>query len=299
MGRQVGAVGDDVMMEVDSCGQQNTSTTTTTPFSSSLNSSSYVHNSSIGSLSNKNDSRFQPHNNRRNQPSHSAPDISRSDFHPSQKFNTKNFLSSTSSFHHSSLPSSSLQNPHFYAERPHQDIPTNNTPLPELISSYLQLFLNLFILVIILAFVIQIGLMIKHDVDIKVESYVMEVMHEIDICARNYQENRCEPESRVPAIEKDCNVWQACMEKNPLLVGRSKLSAQTVAEAINAFIEPISFKTILVIFLFVFCFVLMSNLGFWLTRTSSPITRHPNQVYPPTNYLYHRPHEQEMLRQSF
>lgn len=72
---------------------------------------------------------------------------------------------------------------------------------------------------------------------------MLDIMSEISQCSKQYVENRCSPELRVPAMERACLTWETCMKRNPSVVGRAKLSAETFAEIINGFIEPISYKT--------------------------------------------------------
>ena len=54
--------------------------------------------------------------------------------------------------------------------------------------------------------------------------------------------NRCERESRVPAMEGVCDGWEKCMNRDPGRVGRARVSAHTFAEILNGFVEPISVK---------------------------------------------------------
>ena len=63
------------------------------------------------------------------------------------------------------------------------------------------------------------------------------------VCSKEYLENRCAPTTRVPAMEKACIAWEKCMNRDPTVVGRARVSAETFAEIINSFIEPISYKT--------------------------------------------------------
>ncbi|KAG5462821.1 MAG: hypothetical protein BJ554DRAFT_3411, partial [Olpidium bornovanus] len=101
-------------------------------------------------------------------------------------------------------------------------------------------------------------------------------------CSEKYLENKCTPGDRVPAIEQACRAWESypfastffdfssslagfrfsfatlrldpspkyaltssftCMYRDPTVVGRAKVSAETFAEIINSFVEPISYKT--------------------------------------------------------
>ncbi len=71
----------------------------------------------------------------------------------------------------------------------------------------------------------------------------LDIMSEIAHCSKQYIENRCSPELRVPAMEKSCMAWEACMKRDPSTIGRAKLSAETFAEVINSLVDPISYKT--------------------------------------------------------
>jgi hypothetical protein len=78
-------------------------------------------------------------------------------------------------------------------------------------------------------------------------------------------------------MEKACLAWEKCMNRDPTVVGRARVSAETFAEIINSFIEPISYKTMVLspqfqpnskIFclLAVFGSVFLSNFAFGLLR---------------------------------
>lgn len=76
------------------------------------------------------------------------------------------------------------------------------------------------------------------------EEVSADILAEMAACAKNYIENRCSGDDgkRLPALETVCNNWERCMNRDPAKVGRAKVSAQTLAEVFNGFIEPISFK---------------------------------------------------------
>lgn len=65
----------------------------------------------------------------------------------------------------------------------------------------------------------------------------------------------------MPAIEDMCNAWASCMNRDVVVAQyvslfdfilvlvtnmclRAKVSAETIAEIINSFVEPISYKTL-------------------------------------------------------
>lgn len=115
--------------------------------------------------------------------------------------------------------------------------------LPLIASRYLQFFFNLSLLLLLLYALFCFYLTIRRDVDQKIEEYSDAIAAEMNACARSYIENRCAPDMRVPAMESRCSAWEKCMNRDPSQVGRARVSAETFAEIINSFIEPISYKT--------------------------------------------------------
>lgn len=69
------------------------------------------------------------------------------------------------------------------------------------------------------------------------------MISEIALCSRQYQENRCNPDQRVPAMEKVCMEWETCMSRDPSTTSRARLHAETIAEILNGFFGAISTKT--------------------------------------------------------
>ncbi|KAM5464539.1 hypothetical protein MferCBS49748_005424 [Microsporum ferrugineum] len=143
--------------------------------------------------------------------------------------------------------------------------------IPRILSYYAQFTFNLIIAFLILYVIVAFLLAIKHDVEIASESQSADILAEIAICTKNYVENRCgDPDGRrLPALETVCDNWERCMHRDPAKVGRARVSAQTLAEIFNGFIEPISFKAM---FFFIFSIALcvtVSNLTFSFFRNKS------------------------------
>lgn len=120
--------------------------------------------------------------------------------------------------------------------------------IPLIASQYLQLMLNLSLILLLLYAVFCFYLTIRHDVDKKVTEFSATILAEMSLCQRRYLENRCAPGMRVPAMEASCGHWEKCMTRDPAQVGRARVSAETFAEIINSFIEPISYKTMVSLF---------------------------------------------------
>lgn len=114
--------------------------------------------------------------------------------------------------------------------------------LPHILSFYAQLLLNVFLVFSFIYIVWSFWATIRSDVDKKSDEAISEILVEMASCAKSYQENRCDPSTRAPALEVVCNNWDKCMNKDPYAVGRARVSAHTFAEIFNSFIEPISYK---------------------------------------------------------
>lgn len=168
----------------------------------------------------------------------------------------------------------------FFARRHHQAIDSgrddkSNTALtttsydvywPFVLMGYLQLAFNLAVVSALLYLAISFYLTIRRDVELKVSERISALLSEIAVCRKQYAANRCDPHLRVPAIEAACVQWEACMQRNPTLVSRAKLSAETFAEIIEGFVEPISYKTMVFVVTAVGGAVFVSNLAFVVAR---------------------------------
>ncbi|KAK9390254.1 Di-sulfide bridge nucleocytoplasmic transport domain-containing protein [Lipomyces mesembrius] len=124
--------------------------------------------------------------------------------------------------------------------------------LPFVFASYLQLIFNVFLVLVMLYLIMSFVLMIRHDISRKIEEYTNEAAVKIAQCTKDYLVNGCMPGSRVPAVEDVCDAWQTCMNRDASDVGRARVSAQTVADIVNSFIEPISYKTMLFVLVLLF-----------------------------------------------
>lgn len=101
----------------------------------------------------------------------------------------------------------------------------------------------MFIIGIICYLITQFILTVQHDLRLKQDEYVNEVTQQIQECFKQFSLNKCDPETRIPAIEKVCNEWELCMMKDPKEIGRLKMGAETIAEILNKLVDPLSYKT--------------------------------------------------------
>ncbi|AOA60395.1 Nuclear envelope morphology [Komagataella phaffii CBS 7435] len=147
----------------------------------------------------------------------------------------------------------------------------SNPSTPYVLALYLQLFFNILLVSIIGYFVYSFVSTVRADVEHKIEDYALDILQEISVCSREYIRNNCDPLKRVPALEKSCLAWEKCMNRDPALVGRAKLGAETFAEIIDGFVKPISWKTIFFLLLLFLGSIILANstFGSYRKMTSS------------------------------
>lgn len=177
--------------------------------------------------------------------------------------------------------------------------------LPDVLSRYAQFMLNLFFVGLLMFIVYCFFATIRSDVDEASREVAAETMAEMVACTREFKSNKCDSAERVPAMESMCNSWQKCMDRDPAMVGRARVSAQTFAEIITSFAEGISYKT-MVCELFdpglrhnranatlqLFCSILF--LGFWgISNVSLSVFRHKRQHYE-SDFQSRNPHPQHI-----
>lgn len=116
---------------------------------------------------------------------------------------------------------------------------------PRILSFYTQLAFNTSIVVLGLYLLVAFLLTIWSDIKRESEKASADILAEMTLCAKNFVDNRCggEDGKRLPALEVVCDNWERCMNRDPQGVGRAKLSAHAIAEIVNSFVEPISYKT--------------------------------------------------------
>jgi hypothetical protein len=143
-------------------------------------------------------------------------------------------------------------------------------PTPYLISSYLQLLFNALTSSLAIYVLISAIRTIRSDINNKMEEYATEIAMEIQRCTKSFFENRCPPETRVSALEQLCIEWERCMNRDPrVLANKASVSAETLGIILNALIEPIGVKAIVVVVLILAGWTFTSNFIFGFVRAKS------------------------------
>jgi hypothetical protein len=114
--------------------------------------------------------------------------------------------------------------------------------LPNVLATYIQFFTNGFFFLVTVFGVWTAFSAIKADVNKAAQESIARASEEIGQCARDYVDNRCGYDQRVPSLKQICSDWEVCMGRDANQVGRARVSASVLAGIINNFVEPISYK---------------------------------------------------------
>jgi hypothetical protein len=153
---------------------------------------------------------------------------------------------------------------------------------PAIIAKYLQIFFNFVIFSSVFYMLYSFYKTIQADVDRTSDEAMAEVLSEMAQCSRNYIENQCGADARLPALEAICSNWELCMNRDPAAVKRARLSAHTFAEILNSFVEPISLKTMAFASILVILSIAVNNVTFTLFRRQYEAHHQdPNALKPP------------------
>ena len=114
--------------------------------------------------------------------------------------------------------------------------------LPNVLSIYAQMAINFFIAGLTVFGIYTFWMTVRADVDKASDDERALVLAETVRCARDYVDNRCGSDQRLPALQIPCESWEHCMNRDPNSIGRARVSAHTFAQIFNSFIEPISYK---------------------------------------------------------
>lgn len=143
--------------------------------------------------------------------------------------------------------------------------------IPYVLSLYLQLLFNILIVGLIAYFVIIFITTIRADINNKLELYVTDSLQEISRCSKEFYRNKCNGERIPPILENQCSNWLRCMNRDPQLIGKSRITAEMLAEILNGFIKPISWKSMIFLIVIIFGSIVMTNVAFNTYRKSTNI----------------------------
>lgn len=174
--------------------------------------------------------------------------------------------------------------------------------LPSVLSWYMQFTVNVFLALSFMYVVYLVYSGIMADVDIESSKKRSEIMVEIAQCATNYRTNRCDPDTRVPAMEMACGNWETCMNRDPNKLARASVTVKTFAAIINSFFEEFSYKS-MVCSTSLICALYLVGILAWNGRGSSKEAEkelramHDSNVHAPIPYSLTKQQSHDALKQ--
>ncbi|THH09424.1 hypothetical protein EW145_g2034 [Phellinidium pouzarii] len=151
---------------------------------------------------------------------------------------------------------------------------------PYILLGYLQFLFNLSLILVFLYLLVQFIFTVQHDVEQRIGEYSMDILQEITTCAQLYKQNLCDT-SPIPAMLHQCATWETCMSRDPKIVGRAKVGAEMLAEVVNGFVEPISWKTLL---------FTLSSLAFMTVFVNALLSLYRSRHHPDRREQSSHPH---------
>ncbi|CAE6406832.1 unnamed protein product [Rhizoctonia solani] len=157
---------------------------------------------------------------------------------------------------------------------------------PHILLGYVRVIFNTALVLGFLYILLVIVVTVRRDIEDKVSAYTGENAAEIQQCSSQYLLNKCDEETIVPHMKQFCDEWEKCMQRDASVVGRARVAAETLAEVVNGFVEPISWKTLGFSISTLAFLVLFINVSASLMRPAPP----PQPEYQPPPYPYHAPY---------
>ena len=115
--------------------------------------------------------------------------------------------------------------------------------LPHILATWVQFTLNTLVAAVFAYVVWTLVGFVSAEIDHKAETAIQEARADIAVCARRLVENGCDRPGGVgPEFQRQCHAWAACAGRDAKQVGRATISATTMADIVNGFFEPLSWK---------------------------------------------------------
>lgn len=149
--------------------------------------------------------------------------------------------------------------------------------LPNVLSYYMQFLVNAALGFFFLYIVYGVYCAVMADIDNEANNKVRDIMHEIAVCASEYERNGCDPKP-VPAVESMCQNWKRCKERDAYQVARASVGARTFAMIFNSFVEEFSYKSMVFFFLLVLLLILLLILYWKLKSVCAAIADKADQL---------------------
>lgn len=119
--------------------------------------------------------------------------------------------------------------------------------LPDLITMYLQLFYNIFVVFFMVSNMQRFMRTLERDLNRFLDEKMGMAFAEIFKCSKEFVNNGCANNHVAPALEEMCDQWRTCMNQEPNVM-TTKASVEIFADIINNFCNNLTDRTLFCIF---------------------------------------------------
>ncbi|KAA8496182.1 Nucleus export protein BRL1 [Porphyridium purpureum] len=154
--------------------------------------------------------------------------------------------------------------------------------IPYVVASVLQILFNACLAMLVLYVMGTFVWSVRSDVLRKLSAEIEANELAIGSCKADFELNRCVDISPyIPYMKQQCEAWAKCAERDAKSLALvTRLSAETVADVINSFLDKISMKSLLVLLCAAAAITVLSNIALWLLRIKAYPHPPPPQHYP-------------------
>ena len=97
---------------------------------------------------------------------------------------------------------------------------------------------------------------LKEDITNRINYEIKDIERNNILCIKEYNENKCDPETRIPALEYFCNEKEKCfLRDSELEIGKTRTTITVLIEIINEIFEKLTWNSIFGLVIVYFCFI--------------------------------------------
>ena len=113
--------------------------------------------------------------------------------------------------------------------------------LPDQLARWVQFGVSTLAALAVVGVVAAFLLFVRTEIDHKADAAMRAAAADIADCRKEWRDNGCAGPVG-PAFQRQCDAWADCMHRDARRIGRASISASTLADILNAFFEPLSWK---------------------------------------------------------
>lgn len=127
--------------------------------------------------------------------------------------------------------------------------------VPVVLIGYLHLVLNVVVISVTCYALIYVVASVQGDIRHRIADRRTKIEQEIGEARSLYEINKCDPSTRVPAIEELCNEWECIIKNGYGSIGYTRIIAEVFGDVVDGFVRKFSIRSSLVVGFFFILFL--------------------------------------------